>query len=377
MPTIISSAELLKSKIPDIMQSWEERARITVSSSLGINSLALRDELPSFLGSLVCVLVDEKRTEAQVGVDAAEILAASKMHGRGRAGFPFFLMTQVILEYQILRKLIFEKLEEKCQLSQRDRDIIISFTEEAVNVAATEFAAALREAQDQFIHSLAHDLKTPLSVARMTAQLRIKRLREQVIPQIEDHEIKSIDRLNRMIDKILNTTKIQSGDSFRLQFQQEDLKCLVLDLVDELNIAYGDAIILKADAPVSGMWDTEVLRRAIENLVGNALKYRAPGTPVTVTLSQSEEMATIQVHNEGNPIPIQDQGKIFESHWRSEKTNSKSGWGLGLTFARSVVYGHHGSIRVESSAENGTTFFVELPKVQSVLQGDRLERLAG
>jgi signal transduction histidine kinase len=370
MSSYESTAELLKSKIPEIMHRWEEQARLEVSATLGLTSLVLRNALPRFLDSLVQALETSEKTEVQLDLDAAEILAATKEHGKGRAKLPLYVMSQMIVEYQILRKTVFACLEENGQLSQRDRDIIMAFAERAVNVAATEFAASLKRAQELFFLSIAHDLKTPLVVVKLATELRAKIPSEEMNSKIAAQEKASIDRMTRMIDRILDTTKIQTGEPLELHFQECDLSPIISDVVEEFNLIHGDIITVKADASVTGKWDAEYLRRVIDNLLDNALKYRAHETPVLLTLRQTEAKAIIEVRNLGNVISAQDQVRIFDPLWRSEKTKNQSGWGIGLSFVRGVVDGHGGSLRVESSEEKGTTFVVELPRAES-------KRLAG
>lgn len=373
-----TSAEVLTRKIPEIMDLWEKRARQIVSTPQSIDSPVLRDALPRFLASLAAVLATEGRTKVQIEIDAAEILNSSQEHGHSRATISFYLMPQLITEYKIMRQVIFEFLEQEGALNQHDRDIIIDFTEDAVNVAASEFAKTIKEAQDQFTANVAHDLRSPLAAVRAMAEISVKKLgtvvksnansslqdiEKEVIPLLKSRQIAAIDRLNGMIERILDVTKIQAGEPLNIQFKEFNLQKMVLDIASDQKLVHGDYIQVIADEPIIGMWDSEFLHRCIENVIENGFKYGTPGTSVTITLRQTGEMGVIEVHNQGTPIPVEDQAKLFKLHWRSSRaTHDKRGWGFGLAFVRGVVEAHHGSIRVESSEGKGTTFILALPK---------------
>jgi signal transduction histidine kinase len=84
---------------------------------------------------------------------------------------------------------------------------------------------------------------------------------------------------------------------------------------------------------------------------------------VLVSISQSDSAATLQVHNDGQPIPVPQQEHIFEPYYRTPNARASptKGWGLGLAISHEIVKRHQGHIWVESSSEGGTTFFVQLP----------------
>jgi signal transduction histidine kinase len=104
------------------------------------------------------------------------------------------------------------------------------------------------------------------------------------------------------------------------------------------------------------------VRRTLENLVGNAIKYGNPHTRVRVTVRREGDHLALDVHNQGNPIPHDEQAKIFQPYHRARPHSPAGplGWGLGLTVVRGIAEAHGGTARVQSSAEAGTTFTVTL-----------------
>jgi signal transduction histidine kinase len=105
------------------------------------------------------------------------------------------------------------------------------------------------------------------------------------------------------------------------------------------------------------------LRRVIENLCTNAVKYGLADTPITITLKAEAERVQLSVHNYGPVIPKEQQSRLFEAFQRapSAEQSGKRGWGLGLTLVRGITEAHGGSVEVASSEKEGTTFTVSLP----------------
>ncbi|PYS58397.1 MAG: hypothetical protein DMF76_19300, partial [Acidobacteria bacterium] len=109
--------------------------------------------------------------------------------------------------------------------------------------------------------------------------------------------------------------------------------------------------------------DDELLKRMLLNLLDNAVKYTAPGGDVSVALSTQNGSARIVVTDSGIGIPSADQPRIFDRFYRVDKARSRAlgGAGLGLSIAKWIVEAHGGTICVESMANQGSEFIVELP----------------
>jgi signal transduction histidine kinase len=101
----------------------------------------------------------------------------------------------------------------------------------------------------------------------------------------------------------------------------------------------------------------------LENLIGNAVKYGAPDTPITVGLRSGETAVELSVHNHGPVISELEIPLMFQQYRRSKsaEAGTKTGWGLGLTLVKGVTDAHKGKIRIESAEGKGTSFILELP----------------
>lgn len=358
-------SDCLKQNAERIMQMWEERARDEVSASMHHDSLVLRNSLPQYLNQLVDELSTKiERTPARIETDKAENTRIGKQHGHERAGYADYSMTQLIFEYHILRQVIFQVLEEEAPLGVRERDIIINSIEQAVNDAATQFSQTLRDIQELFIVTLTHDLRGPINVVKMGTQLILRRLeRGDSHVDVAARMISSIDRLDSMIQNLLDASRLRAGQSLKLEFEECYLDRLVQDVVEDLSFTYGERFVVVCDSEIRSYCSRKEIRRVIENLAINAVKYGAPSTPITLTLQQTETQISLTIHNEGNPIAPDAQSILFQQFRRTTSAEDQRGWGLGLFLVKSITEAHQGTIEVESTQGKGTSFIVKLPKL--------------
>jgi signal transduction histidine kinase len=361
------TSKRLKQNAERIMHRWEERARDEVDASMHQDSLMLQNSLPQYLEQLVNELSTKiERTPARIKTDKLKNTRIGKQHGHERAGFADYSMSQLIYEYHILRQVIFEILEEEAALEVRERDIIIDSIEQAVNDAATQFSQTLRDIQELFMVTLTHDLKGPLNVIKMGIHLTLRRLEQgDTHANIAAKMLKAVDRLNSMIQNLLDASRLRAGESLKFKFEECSLDTLVQDVVEDLNFAYGERFIVVCDTPIRSNCSRKEIRRVIENLAINAVKYGAANTPITLTLEQIQTHISLTIHNEGNPISSDAQSILFQQFRRTISAEEQTGWGLGLFLAKNIIEAHQGTIEVESAEGKGTSFIVKLPNQQS------------
>lgn len=226
-----------------------------------------------------------------------------------------------------------------------------------------------RELRERFVAALTHDLRTPLTAAKMSAQMLERGISDpaklqKTAGRIADH----MDRADEMIRDLLDAGRIKSGEKIALNLSECNLNALTGEVIEDLSIVHGNRFTVRAaSSPIRGYWDYSAIRRVLENLLGNAIKYGFSSAPVTIELGQGADADAVQisVHNEGDPIPESLHADLFEPYRRSDlaQSGSQKGWGIGLTLVRGFVDAHQGRIYVKSRAGEGTTFFVELPRV--------------
>ncbi|MBW4681319.1 MAG: HAMP domain-containing histidine kinase [Microcoleus vaginatus WJT46-NPBG5] len=359
------ASDRLKQNAEKIMGMWEKRARDEVSASTHQDSLVLQDSLPLYLNQLVDELSNRiLRTSARITADEVESTRIGKLHGHERAGYADYSMSHLIFEYHILRQVIFQVLEEEAPLEVQDRDIIIGSIEQAVNDAATQFSETLRDIQELFMVTLTHDLRGPLNVVKMGAHLTLRRLeRGDTHIDVATRMISAVNRLDSMIQNLLDASRLRAGQSLKMEFEECDLEVLVQEVVEDLSFAYGERFVIVCDAEIRIYCSCKELRRVIENLAINAVKYGAPSRPITLTLQPTERQISLTIHNEGEPITLDAQSILFQQFRRTIAAEEQTGWGLGLFLAKSITEAHQGTLEVESGEGKGTSFIIKLPKV--------------
>jgi signal transduction histidine kinase len=342
-----------------VINEWEKRVRAAFKEARELREPVFIDTIPAFYANIVEALSpDYPRMSATDGVT----LASS--HGEERARMTNYDPELLILEYQIFRQTFLELLEQNnVSLTTKELSIFNISVDTAIREAVTAFSAVVSSQREQFIAALTHDMRTPLGSASLAAELithidnpvRMKELAQKILYNLR--------RIDHMVQEMLDTMVFQTGQKLKLEISHFD----VLDVIREVQQDASSADSSRCEVigkPVYGWWGREALKRAIENLVGNALKYGAHNRPIRIMVAESRGNLLLSVHNEGAPIPMEDQLGVFEAFKRSQqaKQSRKQGWGVGLPFVRAVAESHGGTIVLDSAQERGTTFTMTIPK---------------
>jgi sigma-B regulation protein RsbU (phosphoserine phosphatase) len=229
------------------------------------------------------------------------------------------------------------------------------------------------EFERQLIGIVSHDLRNPLSAITLTADA----LRRQIADERHQRGIhrihSSAERATRMIHDLLDFTRARHGRGIPIQRKAMDLHEVVRGVVDEARASRVDRSI-EVDLTGNGLgeWDPDRLAQVVSNLLGNALQYSPPGTPVRVEAEGEEHAVVLGVHNAGAPIPDDLLPRIFEPLERGAELLSQEGRsvGLGLYIVRHLVLAHAGTVGVQSTAMTGTTFTVRLPRRPPAERGE-------
>jgi signal transduction histidine kinase len=220
-----------------------------------------------------------------------------------------------------------------------------------------------RDLRERFVSILAHDLRGPLSAAKMSAELMIRRTeqsdgRRDLAVRIE----RNLDRMDRMIRDLLDVSRVRGGQRLPLRLEDCDLGAVAREVIEELSATHGNRFELApGDGVVRGIWSHEDLHRALWNLGTNAVKYGESERPITTRVERTPSGGRASVHNFGNPIPPDKRARLFDLYSRLRE-GSGTGWGLGLALVRACAEAHGGEAAIgESSEEAGTTFTIDLP----------------
>jgi phosphoserine phosphatase RsbU/P len=228
----------------------------------------------------------------------------------------------------------------------------------------------LREAlelRERLIGIVSHDLRNPVNAIELSAEALLRHAgldeRQQVLLRRLNQ---AAQRAERLIGELLDYTRLRTGGLLPVTLARCDLGTLCEQVLGEVALAFPDRHMRLLPPPASGLelWaDPDRLAQVLTNLLRNALQYSVEGTPVTMRLEASPQTVSVAVHNEGAPIPPRQQDRLFEAFVQGEGTGHRGGnVGLGLFIVKHIVVAHGGQVAVHSTASEGTTFTVELPR---------------
>ena len=259
---------------------------------------------------------------------------------------------------------------------------LLSALASAAAVALTN-ARHYREAQDairmrdEFLSAASHDLKTPLTTVKGTAQLLRRQLTRLEVPGTERlaKGLASIDamatKMGRQLDELVDVTRVQVGQRLELRRRPIDVVDLARRVTaEQQQVTERHRIHVETSLDtLIGTWDAVRLGRVLDNLLSNAIKYSPNGGSITVAIAHEEldgdPWAVVAVSDHGLGIPPGDLPRIFERFRRARNVQGRiGGTGIGLTSVRQIVDQHGGTITVESTEGVGSTFTVRLPLAQ-------------
>lgn len=213
---------------------------------------------------------------------------------------------------------------------------------------------------------LAHELKTPLASMRGLSQLLAgfeltDAERRRVAALLESEA----GKLQSMVSGLLDLERLPLRN-FESSSAIVDLGQLVSNRIDFLRASTDRTLTLNNAPGVLVRADAALIERAVDNLVGNAIKYTPAGTPITISVRRAGDQALIDVEDEGPGIDEADRARIFDRFFRGSTAAGTQGLGLGLSLVAEVARWHGGSASVHESASSGALFRISLPIAPAV-----------
>jgi signal transduction histidine kinase len=257
------------------------------------------------------------------------------------------------------------------QYEQRARLLALSEAEAGERQARAAAQQASR-VRDQFMTSVAHDLKHPLAAIKGYAQLLARQMVNYDGPALArlTEGLATIDDMatqaTRMLDDLLDLARLQANQALPLALRPTDLVALARRTAARHQNAAQRRVLVQTDLPeLLGVWDEPRLERVISNLLSNAIKYSPDGSEVVVGIAaEANQWAVLSVRDQGIGIPSDELPHVFEQFYRAANADpGAKGVGVGLASARQIVEQHGGMIGVASTPGSGSTFTVRLPLV--------------
>ena len=239
--------------------------------------------------------------------------------------------------------------------------------------AARAEAEQLARLREEFLTIASHELKTPLTTIKGSAELLVRYLQRPETAQdttrlnrLTTMLHQQIEHMTVLVDDLLDLSRLQRGQ-LQLRPAPLDFAAVVRQVVERFRVANERAaatrLILAAPATLPGVADENRLDQIVTNLVSNALKYSPQGGEVSVTLRAAGTQVELAVRDHGLGIAPEDQAALFQPFARGPQAGAvASGIGVGLYITARIVERHGGSIAVTSAPGAGSTFTVRLPR---------------
>jgi PAS domain S-box-containing protein len=253
------------------------------------------------------------------------------------------------------------------QQSEQERANLLAQAQHAREQA--EEAARLRH---EFLAIATHELKTPMAAMLGYTQLLEHRvLAEGTFSERDRRAVQVVaeqtERLNRLVEKLLDLSRIERG-IFAIEHEPVDLRTLTEQAVERARttLELHTLDYQGPDAPLMVVGDEVRLEQVLHNLLGNAVKYSPAGGVITVRLWVEEQQAVLAISDQGIGIPAEALPHLFQRFYRARNTQRQfSGMGIGLYLIKEIVSLHDGTLAVQSTEGEGSTFTVRLPREAS------------
>jgi signal transduction histidine kinase len=285
------------------------------------------------------------------------------------AGVTSFIVVPLLAAGQAVGALFLGSSTPSRRLGRSDLPLAQALADRAAMavVNARLYLASVKASQlrDQMLGVVAHDLRNPLStILLQAAALRRHGAEpERRSQKSEDAIYRAATRMNRLIDDLLDVALIESGQLLieRARLSARELIVAAVDLLGPL--AASGALELRVDASEGipdVLGDRDRLLQVLENLIGNAIKFTAPGGSIGVRASSGDHDVLFWVADTGSGIAAEHLPLVFDRFWQAR--TGRQGTGLGLAIAKGIVEAHGGRIGVESTQGRGTTFWFTIPR---------------
>ena len=319
------------------------------------------------------VLTDEDGRVLRVNRTAAEMLDVDEDTVRG---FPFVQVSRDHEVAKVLTSALNGKAHPRATVNYGLKKVTLQVSSRVVEGARERLGlVVLRDVSElhrlenvrrEFVANVSHELRTPLtSIRALVETLESGAVEDaELAADFLGRIVGEVDRLNALVEDLLDFARLEAGRS-TLETETVDIGQAVrvgaerlLPQVDRAGLTM--TIEVEEDLPTIAI-DIKRIEQVLLNLVHNAIKFTRPGGELFVFVTRDGQNIVVRVRDTGVGIPLEEQSRLFERFYKSDKARRSEGTGLGLAIAKHIVQLHGGEIAVESVPGEGATFSFTLP----------------
>ena len=374
-PRALRLSAFIRTETESILAEWETFARsLPMGGEMDI--AALRDHAKEMLEVIARDLDTPQSSREQISKAAGEsdadergLETAAQQHGAGRAATGFSI-SQMVAEFRALRASVIRLWTTRHRdAAVTDLDDMTRFNEaidQAIAESISRYADDLGQSKERFLAILGHDLQTPLGAIMMSSKfmLEIGELKEPNLTLVQ-RIAGSSTRMSQMVKDLLDYTRTRFGDTIPIVRTDVDLRKVINEVVSEVATSHPDhPVQLEMKGDLHGEWDAARLGQVFTNLLANAAQHGSEHSPIKVSVRGNAKAIALTVHNQGAAIPREQLANIFQAMKSAHGNGARDRrhLGLGLYIVEKIVSAHEGTVTVDSSATEGTTFTVNLPR---------------
>ncbi len=372
-------AEYIQQEINPLVEEWEAFARTSIPPARMLSVEELSDHARVLLLAVVADMQGAQAKQAKHDKSRGDLpnnspKVTETAHGHAQHRFDQgFSLNEMVSEYRALRASVLRRWAEAMgPVDHAVLDGVVRFGEtmdQGLTESISWYIGKVDESRGLLLGVLGHDMRTPLGAARMSAQylLQSEPLDQKQMKAVV-RIVNSTGRMRSMVDDLLDFTQTSLGLKLPIVRAPLDIGDACREVVSEVEALHPDRIVeFQREGELTGNWDSARIAQMVANLVANAAQHGDPDVPIRVSIRDEGDAIAIQVHNHGGSIPPETRGTLFEPLKQTPRSGTdrhkgSSGLGLGLYIAKEIAVAHGGSIEVESTELEGTSFVVRLPR---------------
>lgn len=368
-------ANFIRANVEAISVEWEKFAA-TLLPNEEFSSSVLRDGIAPIMREIAKDM-DHSQSAAQQQeksegdqTHALDKDNAAETHALARVNMGLS-SRQLISEFRALRASVLRLWDQSDHAFDKQDIYDITRFNEAIDQALTEAAVRylekVEESRELFLGILGHDLRNPLFAISGFADLIIRAKNVERNVEFATRISISVGRMSRLITDLIELTRVQLGAGISVNPTEIDIQKTCGQVLAEMRAIHpARNFQLNGDDSLLGKWDEPRISQVLSNLLGNAVQHGSANSAITVTAKKVSNGIEIQVHNHGPAVPPRLLPNLFDRFVQGKSVvatdeSQSNSLGLGLYIAKEIIVAHGGTISVQSSDAEGTTFTACLP----------------